>query len=207
MAYRRTTQVQTRLDGQRARILAAAVEIVATRGYAGCTVAAVATRAGVSSGTVYNHFVAKSELVAEVFRTVVTREVLAVRTAATAPGTALERTVNIVETFAGRALKSPRLAYALLAEPVDAAVDVLRREFRVAFRDVIAESIVDAVAAGEMPPQESTVVAAAVVGAIGEALVGPLAGRGRPDAVPTLVTFVLRALGVDPMGDTDATHS
>lgn len=196
MAYRRTAEVQARLDAQRERILTAAVDLVRTAGYAACTVAAVAARAGIASGTVYNHFAGKTELLAEVFRAVVTREVDAVRGAVAAGGSASERTAAVVETFALRALKSPRLAYALLAEPVDAVVDGLRLEFRIAFRDIIAASIAQGVRANELPPQDADVVAAALVGAIGEALVGPLAGSDDPATVPTLITFALRALGV-----------
>jgi AcrR family transcriptional regulator len=196
MAYRRTAEVQARLNAQRERIIAAAVDLVRTRGYAGCTVVAVSSRAGVASGTVYNHFAGKSDLVAEVFRAVVGREVDAVRTAVAAGGNVVERTVAVIETFAFRALKSPRLAYALLAEPVDPVVDLLRLEFRIAFRDIIASAVEEGVRVGELPPQDADVVAAALVGAIGEALVGPLAGQDDPSAVPTLVTFALRSLGV-----------
>lgn len=196
MAYRRTEQVQARLDAQRMRIIDAATELLADRGYAGCSIAAVSARAGVSAGTVYNHFSGKSELVADVFRTVVTREVEAVRSAVRGEDSIVERTIALIETFAGRALKSPRLAYALLAEPVDPAVDALRLEFRVAFRDIAAESVALGVQRSEIPPQDPAVVAAALVGAIGEALVGPLASTPEPGTVPALITFALRALGV-----------
>jgi AcrR family transcriptional regulator len=201
MAYRRTAEVQARLDAQRERIIAAAVELVRTRGYGGCTVAAVASRAGIASGTVYNHFAGKTDLLAEVFRAVVGREVDAVRTAVASGGTIVERTVAVIETFAFRALKAPRLAYALLAEPVDPIVDGLRLEFRTAFRDVIAASVEAGIRDGELPPQDARIVAAALVGAIGEALVGPLAGQDDPSAVPTLVSFALRSLGVPDAPD------
>jgi AcrR family transcriptional regulator len=201
MAYRRTAEVQARLDAQRERIIAAAVELVRTRGYGGCTVAAVASRAGIASGTVYNHFAGKTDLLAEVFRAVVGREVDAVRTAVASGGTIVERTVAVIETFAFRALKAPRLAYALLAEPVDPVVDGLRLEFRTAFRDVIAASVEQGIRDGELPPQNAQIVAAALVGAIGEALVGPLAGQDDPSAVPTLVLFALRSLGVPDVPD------
>ena len=207
MAYRRTAQVQARLDAQRDRIISAATELLAERGYGGCSVAAVSAKAGVSAGTVYNYFTGKSELVADVFRTVVTREVAAVRAAVRSQDTSAERTIALVETFAGRALKSPRLAYALLAEPVDPAVDALRLEFRVAFRDIAAESIAWGIERGEIPPQDTAVVAAALVGAIGEALVGPLAGELEPSTVPTLIDFALRSLGITPEGGIDAPHS
>jgi AcrR family transcriptional regulator len=196
MAYRRTAGVQARLDAQRERIIAAAVDLVRTRGYAGCTIAAVAARAGIASGTVYNHFAGKAELLAQVFRAVVSREVHAVEAAVASRGTAVECTVAVIETFSSRALKSPRLAYALLAEPVDPVVDGLRLEFRIAFRDIIATSVAEGIRTGELPPQDARVVASALVGAIGEALVGPLAGQDDPAVLPTLVTFALRSLGV-----------
>jgi AcrR family transcriptional regulator len=196
MAYRRTPQIQARLDAQRAAILTAAAELLAEQGYAACSMAGVAARAGIAAGTVYKHFANKAELVAELFRSVVTREVDAVRAAADSAHTATDRTTAVIETFAGRALKSPRRAYALLAEPVDPVVDELRLDFRHAFRDVIAEAIDRGVQSGELPPQNASVVAAALVGAIGEALVGPLAaGTEDADTVPTLIEFAHRAVG------------
>ena len=196
MVYRRTPRVQARLDAQRATIVAAAAELLAERGYAGCSMASVASRAGIAAGTVYNHFASKAELAGEVFRSVVTHEVAVVRAAA-ATGSAVERVTAVVETFAGRALKSPRRAYALLAEPVDPVIEVLRLEFRRAFRDVLTDAIAAGVATGELPPQNADHVAAALVGALGEALIGPLATGEDADTIPTLLTFTLRAIGAE----------
>ena len=200
MAYRRTAGVQARLDAQRDRIVAAATHQLAEHGYAGCSVVAVDAQAGVAAGTLYNHVSGKAQLVAEVFRAVVGREVDSVRAAVDAAvepaPVAAARITALVETFALRALKSPRLAYALLVEPVDPTVDELRLQFRLAFRDIAAGAIEAGVAAGEVPPQDATVVAAALVGAIGEALVGPLSGDPDPSTVPALVTFALRSIGV-----------
>jgi AcrR family transcriptional regulator len=187
--------VQARLDAQRAAIVAAAAALLAEQGYAGCSMVAVAARAGVASGTVYNHFTGKVQLVAEVFRTIVSHEVDVVRTAA-ASGSAADCVTAVVETFARRALKSPRRAYVLLVEPVDPLIDELRLEFRRAFRDVITDTIARGIASGELPPQNPSVVAAALVGAFGEALIGPLAtGSEEPDTIPTLIQFTLRAIG------------
>ena len=74
-------------------------------------------------------------------------------------------------------------------------MDALRLEFRVAFRDIAATSIILGIERGEIPPQDAGVVAAALVGAIGEALVGPLAGVPDAGTVPTLISFALNALG------------
>jgi AcrR family transcriptional regulator len=206
--YRRTPAVQARLDAQHASLVEAATQLLAEGGYAACTVAAVAARAGVAAGTVYRHFDSKAALAAEVFRRVVDREADAVASAISVEHTAAARTETLVRTFAGRALASPRLAYALLAEPVDQVVDELRLAYRSRFRAQIAQIIAVGIATGELPPQNESVVAAALVGAIGEALVGPLAGPlaldrdsraaqadPGPDTVSSVVTLALRAIG------------
>ncbi|RSN33155.1 TetR family transcriptional regulator [Amycolatopsis sp. WAC 01416] len=194
MPYRRTPKTQARLDSQRGEILVAAIALLAETGYAGCSMAAVAARAGVGTGSVYRQFPSKADLVVEVFREVVSREVDAVEAAAS-EGDVRERVVAVIETFAGRALKAPRLAYALLAEPVDAVVEAERLVFRRAFREVIARNIADGVQKGLLPPQDAEATAAALVGAGAEMLVGPLAGESGPDTIQHLVTFTLRALG------------
>ncbi|MFJ9808560.1 TetR/AcrR family transcriptional regulator [Streptomyces sp. NPDC101158] len=205
MPYRRTPAVQARLDAQRTAVVEAGLGLLSEHGYAGCTVAAVAARAGIATGSVYRHFPSKAELSVELFRTVVGREVAAVSEAAAlaAHRTASDRVVAVIETFASRALKAPRLAYALLAEPVDPAVDAERLVFRRAFRDVFAERIAAGVRDGELPPQDARLTASALVGAGAEALIGPLTeGAPGPGTVPALVTFTLRALGVP-----DADHA
>ncbi|MFI9388148.1 TetR/AcrR family transcriptional regulator [Kutzneria sp. NPDC052558] len=203
MPYRRTPRVQARLDAQREALVAAAVALLAEQGYAGCSVAAVASRAGVSTGSVYRYFPGKAELVVEVFRNLVGREVQAVEDAAASPGDLIDRVVAIVETFANRALKSPTLAYALLAEPVDPPVEAERLVFRRVFQEAFATHVTEAIKAGALPPQDAKITAAALVGAVAEVLVGPLsAGVASADTVPSLVRFTLRALGAD-----DAAHS
>jgi AcrR family transcriptional regulator len=203
VAYRRTPAIQARLDEQREALIGAAVTLLAEGGYSACSIAAVAARAGVAAGTVYRHFASKDALAVEVFRVVVGREVGAVAAAVELEPDAVAQTRAIITTFAGRALKSPRLAYALLAEPVDPAVDELRLEFRTAFRDIVAGAVAQGVADGQLPPQNAWVVASALVGAIGEALVGPLAtGIEDPETLPTLIQFAHRALGA-----VDAAHA
>ncbi|MFC8386407.1 TetR/AcrR family transcriptional regulator [Nocardia sp. NPDC056952] len=195
MVYRRTPAVQARLDAQRALIVHGATRVLSRDGFAGLSMAAVAAEAGIATGTVYKQFENKAELVAAVFETVVAREVDAVR-AAVAEGDVVGRVTAAVETFAGRAMKNPKLAYVLLAEPVDAAVDAQRLEFRRAFAASFETAIAHGVAEGRLPAQDSSLTAAALVGAIGEVLVGPLAAAPHAETViPELVAFAVRALG------------
>lgn len=189
--------MQQRLDSQRRAIVDAAIEQLADSGYAGCSVAAVAARAGVAAGTVYRHFAGKAELVVELFTEVVGHEVAAVRHAGEQPGAPAERVCAVLETFATRALKRPRQAYALLAEPVDAPVEEQRLAFRRAYRDVLARLVADGVRAGLLPAQDAELTAAALVGATAETLTGPLSSGITVD-MPELRRFARRSLGDAP---------
>ncbi|QGK70756.1 TetR family transcriptional regulator [Allosaccharopolyspora coralli] len=194
MAYRRTEKVQRRLDAQRDALVDAAAALLAEGGCPSVSVAAVAERAEVAVGTVYRHFAGKAGLVVEVFRRIVSKEVAAVEQVSASPGDPVERAATVLETFARRAMKTPRQAYALLAEPVDPEVEAERLVFRRAYRDVLAAHIRAGVRSGHLPAQDADVTAAALVGATAEVLIGPLTS-GNTEIVPELRTFTLRALG------------
>lgn len=199
MPYRPTERTEARRAQARARIARAAHDLIARGGYREASIAAVARRAGIATGSVYRHFPSKAELFAEVFRTASQREVDAVAGAAAGGGPAPERIAAVVEVFAQRALAGRRLAWALLAEPVDPAVEAERLHFRGAYRDVFAAILRDGVDAGDLPAQDCALSATALVGAIGEALVGPTsptaAAGAAPDLVSGLTAFCLRAVG------------
>jgi AcrR family transcriptional regulator len=202
MPYRPTERTEARRAQTREAIVRAAHELIARGGYREAQVAAVAARAGVATGTVYRHFPSKAELFAEVFRRASQREVDATRVAAeAAAGPAQRRIAAAAEAFARRALRGRRLAWALLAEPVDPAIEVERLAFRRAYAANFAALLRDGVAVGELPAQNVELVAAALVGALGEALVGPLSwvGGSYPDVDPDafvadLVAFCLRSV-------------
>lgn len=199
MAYRETPRTEARRAETRGRIVAAARELIARGGYGEATVAAVAARAGVAVGSVYRHFPSKEGLFAEVFRDASQHEVDAMGAALAGPGGASERIATGVEVFAERALRGRRLAWALLAEPIDPGVEAERLAFRRAYRDQLAAVLREGIAAGELPPQDPEATAAALVGAIGEALVGPLsptaAGGDAGPAITALTDFCTRAIG------------
>jgi AcrR family transcriptional regulator len=187
----------------RERLLRAAQELIEEGGYSAASVAAIADRAGVAAGTLYRHFASKEELFVEVFRSVCDREVRAMRAAADGmpdEATHVDRLATVLATFAARALRRPRLAWALIAEPVDPLVDAERLAYRERYRALTAEALRAAITAGELPKQNVDLTAAALVGGCGEALVGPLsplAGSRPSDRVilDALRTFVRRAVG------------
>jgi AcrR family transcriptional regulator len=204
VAYRATRLTEARKAETRAQIIGAARELIAEGGYVAAPIAAVAERAGVAVGTVYRHFHSKSALFADVFREASQHEADAMRAAidADTAAPARERLAAGFEMFARRALRGRRLAWALLAEPVDPAVEAERLHLRRNYRDMVAAVIADGVASGELPPQDPETTAAALVGGVAEAMVGPLsptANGGDGEAtVAALVNFCVRAIGKEP---------
>src|SRR5262245_2271494 len=234
MPYRRTERTEARRAETRRRIATTARELIAEGGYGAAQVAAVADRAGVAVGTVYRYFPSKSDLFAEVFREASQHEVDAMRDAMedarhdsatrSMAVPASERMAVGIETFARRALRGRRLAWALLAEPVDPAVEAERLHFRRSYSELMAEVIAEGIEAGELPPQDVEATSAALIGAIGETMLGPLSptqpqngsrqhetGRSLrsalassprttdPDTViASLINFCTRAIGEEP---------
>jgi AcrR family transcriptional regulator len=208
--YRATPRTEAKRAATRARILDAALAELAAAGYARAGMQAIAARAGLATGGLYRYFTSKAEIFAEVFRRGSEREVRVISEATAADGRpAAERIGAGVEAFARRALAAPTRAYAFIAEPVDPAVEETRLTFRRAIRDRFQEVLDEGVRDGELAPHDTETAAAAVVGALGEALVGPLSpSSGGGDAmVASLVDFCMRAIPKEESRAGDAAHA
>ena len=202
MPYRQTENVVRRLAARRAAILAAAGEAAAEGGMAAVQIAPVAVRAGIAAGTIYRYFPAKTDLVAALATEFSARELAALERAAKAAPGPLSALAAAITTFAARALASRRLAFALIAEPVEPEVDVARASYRQALVNEFDTLIRNAQAGGRLPEQDAALAAAALVGALIEGLVGALAPAAPDDAAKAraraqaLTLFALRGLGV-----------
>jgi AcrR family transcriptional regulator len=198
MAYRRTERVLQHLAARHDAIVAAARAIASEQGLGAVQIVPVAERAGIAAGTVYRYFPAKTDLVQALVEAVSARELAAFRTAAdAAPGPLSALAAGLV-AFGARALRHRRLAFAVSAEPVDAAVDGLRLAARKAFAAELEARIRAAIAGGHLPEQDAGAAAGALVGLMVEGLIGPLASPAAKarDAVQTITLLALRALGV-----------
>jgi len=165
---------RSRGEGTRERLLNAAVELLEEGGYAAASVAAITERGGVAAGALYRHFPSKAELFVEVFRTMAESELAHLREASSVPGTTVDKLDAIVREFTSSSLSQPRLAWALGYEPVDPLVDAERLAYRQTYRERLAELLRRGIEAGELPAQDADLTAASLIGAISEALVGPL---------------------------------
>ena len=199
MVYRQTENATRRLADKRAHILASARDLVADGGWPAAQVDHVAAKAGVATGTVYRHWSSKAELCAEIVATVSAREVGIVKAVADADGSPVERLEAAIRTFAGRALRGRRLAWALIAEPVDPEVETVRLDYRAQLARCFEAILREGIMRGVFPRLDPAVAAACIVGAVMEALVGPLAparGTGpRADRhlIEQITQFCLRA--------------
>jgi AcrR family transcriptional regulator len=199
MPYRRTENVARRLTERRDAIVLAARETAAEGGMAAVQIAPVAARAGIAAGTVYRYFPGKTDLVEAVLAEIAESELAAIRhAAAVAPGP-LSALCAAIMTFGARVLRHRRLAYAAIAEPIDAELDTARREFRQKLAAEFAARISAAAAGKHLPEQDAKLAAAALLGILVEGLAGPLApdaaGRER-EIVQSLTLLALRAVGV-----------
>jgi AcrR family transcriptional regulator len=199
MPYRRTENVEQRLAVRHAAIIAAARAAASDGGMAAVQIVPVARRAGIAAGTVYRYFPGKIDLVAALLAEISKREIAALRQAGdNAPGP-LSALSGTIMTFVARALRSRRLAFAAIAEPVDAELDPVRLKFRKLLAGEFATRIAAAIAGGHLPEQDVALAAAGMLGLLVEGSIGPLAsppaGRER-ELVQALALAALRALGV-----------
>ncbi|MBN8753188.1 MULTISPECIES: TetR/AcrR family transcriptional regulator [Variovorax] len=180
MAYRQTAAVEARLQDNRTRILRVARSLVSEGGWREAQVASVAAAAGIATGTVYRYFPSKAELFAEVLSAVSQREVDVLAEIAATHDSALGRLRSAVATFVRRAMRNPRLAYALIAEPCDKEIDEVRLVYRAAISEVIRAIVASGQSSGEMTPDMQPEIAASViVGGFMEGLIGPLSPLSR----------------------------
>lgn len=202
MPYRRTENVIRKQAARRKAILDAARVIAGEGGMAAVQIAPVADRAGIAAGTVYRYFPSKTELVGALLADVSERELAAVRKAAQAAPGPMSGLAASIATFAARALRSRRLAWAMIAEPVEPGIEALRIEYRRTLAGEFRGRIAAAMALTHLPQQNADLAAAALVGALLEGLIGPLAPEASDDeartrdAVQSLTLLSLRALGV-----------
>jgi AcrR family transcriptional regulator len=177
----------------RQEIVVAGHEQIAEDGYASASIVAVARRAHLATGSVYRYFPSKADLFVEVFRRAAERELELVAEIFEGAGPVRERLAAGVEAFARRALAAPTLVYALMAEPVDPAIEAERLASKGAWRELFAGLLREGMESGEVAPLDPEVAAAAIVGGMQEALILP-PGSGHEALVASLVQFSCNAI-------------
>ncbi|MCX5299365.1 TetR/AcrR family transcriptional regulator [Streptomyces sp. NBC_00193] len=184
------------------RLLVAAVEAFAERGYHATTTRDIAGRAGMSPAALYIHYKTKEELLHRISRIGHDKALEILDTAASGPGSAAERLDAAVRSFVGWHAAHHTTArvvqYELDALAPEHRSDIvaLRRQSDAAIRRILA----DGVAAGEffVPDVPGTTLAVLSL-CIDVARWFSADGRRTPDEVGALYAgLVLRMVGAGP---------
>lgn len=177
MPYRPTEKTEARKKAQYNLLLTTALSLVATEGFQNLTIALLAEQAQVAIGTVYKYFDSKAELCAAVFRCATEKEVFNVQQAAfpeTKDLNCEQRLTNAIQVFSKRAIEGYRLAYALIAEPVEEMVQKERLKYREAYGEIFEALIQEAMDKNEFCQQDPQVSASALVGTLAETILGSI---------------------------------
>ncbi|MEU1592532.1 TetR/AcrR family transcriptional regulator [Streptomyces sp. NPDC005708] len=188
------------------RLLVAAVEAFAERGYHATTTRDIAGRAGMSPAALYIHYKTKEELLHRISRIGHEKALEILRTAARREGSAAERLADAVSSFvrwhAGRRTTARVVQYELDALGPDARAEIvaLRRQCDAEVRGIIE----DGVAAGEFDVLDVWATTLAVLSlCIDVARWFNIDGPRTPDEVGALYAdLVLRMVGAgkQPLG-------
>ncbi len=162
-------------DKRGAEILDAATAVFARHGYAAATVEAVAERAGVAKGTVYQYFKSKEELLFAVFDRWTARYFAALRSKVPAAGVSAGEQIQLLVRAAVESVGEVQELYPLTFEFWAASSSLeMRGHFVVQFRsmyqlfrDYVAGILRRGIKAGEFAPDlDVEAVAAMFVGAL-----------------------------------------
>ena len=183
----------------RERILHAATEVFAARGYHGTVVDSIVAASGTSKGAFYHYFPSKQAifltLMAELASTVEQGVEVAIASEEGAL-TKIEAALRVVlETAAARR----DLVRILLIEAVGLGptLEETRLEIHRRFAGVIQRHLDRAAADGDIPPQDTALAAQAWIGALNEVITQWLLSNTGDlmSSLPALRTLLLRSIG------------
>lgn len=190
-------ELTARHAGRRRALIAAAREVVSNDGFAGLQMLSVAAAAGTAVGTIYRYFPSKAELCAALVAEVSARELQVLSEVSESGAPPAEALAAAVAVFARRAMADRRLAYAMIAEPVEPAVDAQRLIWRARIGEALAAVVARGQRAGVFRRCAPRLAAACITGAFMEALVGPLsptADAGDPAALADEIAALCQAM-------------
>ncbi len=148
---KRRTRAEQAVDSRR-RLVRAAVRLLAERGYAGASLAAIGEEAGVSRGLVTHHFGTKEQCIAEVVATI---RAAIVERAEAAELQGLVALDNLVRTYLGEdeeMAPAVRAMYVIIVHAATAGPDLRPAvaENNQALRQMIERFLAEAVELGEV---------------------------------------------------------
>ncbi len=184
------------------RILDAAIQVFAEKGYHETRMDDIVARAGASKGSVYFHFASKQhiflailDLFADKLERGVKESIQNQTSSVQKMDAALSTCFEIFGKYGGLAK-----VFLVQAAGLGSVIEEKRLEINTRFSRLIQEYLDMAVREGELPPLKTDIIAMAWVGAIYELVIRWII-TGQPaleQSLPVLRAFLLRSVGIDP---------
>lgn len=184
----------------RERILQAALEVFAHKGYHRGIVDDIVRASGTSKGAVYHHFPTKEALFLALVDEFSNHLATAVAEAVASRHGALAKVEGALQAVLQTFARHRELARILLLEAVSlgAAYEAKRAEIHGRFAALIKGYLDEAVSEGSIPPLNTEVATLAWLGAVNEVVIQWL-HTGQPglatEVVPALTALLLRSIG------------
>lgn len=183
------------------RILEAAVDVFALKGYHGAGVEDIVAASGTSKGAFYHYFASKQAIFLTLMDSLAALVEQGVESAISAEQGAMAKVEAALRVVVETAAEQRDLAKILLVEAVGLGPEFeeKRLEIHRRFARVIQRHLDRAVAEGDIPPQDTALVASAWFGALNEIISQwLLSGSEDLTARPELRTLLLRSIGATP---------
>jgi AcrR family transcriptional regulator len=159
----------------------------------------VAQQAGLSKGALYVHFPSKEELFLALLDDAAATLVDRISQAIAGARGGRAKVAAALQAALGTFEEHEDLTRVFLVESSGArgAVERRRWELRAALTDLVRGYLDEAVASGDLPPQDTLLAATVWMGAVSEVVVSWLRQPSRPlrDVVPELTSLLLRSVG------------
>jgi AcrR family transcriptional regulator len=188
-------------EATKERILEAAADVFAAKGYYGAAVDDIVRASDTSKGSFYFHFPNKRGIFTALLDHLTVRLFARVEAAMAAEPDAIRRLDAALRTVLTAFAQRRRLARLLLVEAAGLghAMDDRLLAVHERFTALIRHHLDDSVRAGQIPPQDTALAACAWMGALNEVVVRWLY-TGEPDpldsVLPALRTLLLRSVGL-----------
>ena len=183
----------------RDRILTAAMEVFASKGYHGTAVDDIVATSRTSKGAFYHYFPSKQGIFLTLMGELAALMVRGVEEAIAAEHGALAKVEAALRVVLQTAAAQRDLARILLIEAVGLGptVEQERLEIHRRFAVLIQRHLDRAVAEGSIPPQDTALAAQTWIGALNEVITQWLINGGEPLArkLPALRALLLRSIG------------
>ncbi|MSQ21880.1 MAG: TetR/AcrR family transcriptional regulator [Dehalococcoidia bacterium] len=187
----------------RERILDAAVEVLAQRGYSAAGVQEIVDLSCTSKGSFYFHFQSKEKMVMVLVDRMSEKLVNKIHDAIRRQPTPVHRVAGGIEVLMSTFARQRKVAQVLLLNIMGhgKAVDKKFLPMRDRFAGLIQQELDAAVAQGQIAPQDTVLLSRMWVGSLQEVVLRWLL-TGQPnhltDATPALRSALLRSIGIDP---------